>query len=165
MADKLASDVLRRSLDELPPQTRRLIQLIEELVDGVAARQGMKRGEVRFTQRDVREFTSWGNTQLKVHLTRLEEHEYVLVHRTHHAQRFVYELAYESTYDANRSGGGRGVVGLGSEEKPTGFKGTLEPRNADFDKPVGEFENALKARSMNGTSYTSIASYTEERVG
>ena len=33
------------------------------------------------TRRDVRDFTNWGNTQLKVHLGRLVEMEYVLAHR------------------------------------------------------------------------------------
>ena len=37
-------------------------------------------GEVRFTRREVREWTQWGATQLKVHFGVLEELEYVLVH-------------------------------------------------------------------------------------
>ena len=37
----------------------------------------------------------WGDTQLKLHLERLEELEYLLVHRGGRGQSFVYELLYE----------------------------------------------------------------------
>jgi DNA primase catalytic core len=43
----------------------------------------------------VREFTGWGNTQLKLHLGRLEEMEYLLAHRGRRGQSFVYELIYD----------------------------------------------------------------------
>ena len=49
---------------------------------------------------DIREFTGWGHTQLKVHLKRLEELEYLLVHRGGRGQSFVYELLYEPSPDA-----------------------------------------------------------------
>ena len=39
--------------------------------------------------------TGWGNTQLKLHLARLEEMEYLLVHRGQRGQSYVYELLYE----------------------------------------------------------------------
>ncbi len=42
----------------------------------------------------MRESTRWGNTQVKVHLGRLLEMEYVVVHRGRQGQGFVYELAY-----------------------------------------------------------------------
>jgi DNA primase len=40
----------------------------------------------------VREYAQWGHTQLKVHLHRLEEFEYLIVHRGGRGQSFVYEL-------------------------------------------------------------------------
>ena len=52
----------------------------------------MERGDFRFSRRDVRAFTGWGDTQLKVHLHRLEELEYLLAHRGGRGQSFVYEL-------------------------------------------------------------------------
>ena len=42
----------------------------------------------------------WGHTQLKVHLKRLEELEYLLIHRGGRGQSFVYELLYEPPPDA-----------------------------------------------------------------
>jgi hypothetical protein len=95
IANQLAHEALGRSLDELPPQTRRLLELLDEMVTQACERQGLDRADYHFSRRDVREFTAWGHTQLKVHLRRLEELEYVLVHRGGRGRSMVYELLYE----------------------------------------------------------------------
>jgi hypothetical protein len=106
LAWKLMREVLARSLDELPPQTRRLLLLLDELVTKACAEQKIERSDFRFSRRDVRHYTSWGNTQLKLHLHRLEEHEFLIVHRGGRGQSFVYELdnLYGYSYDAEKSG-------------------------------------------------------------
>ncbi len=93
VANRLAHEVLGRSLDELPPQTRRLLLAVDEMVTAECKRAAMERSEYRFSRRDVRAFTGWGDTQLKIHLHRLEEMEYLIVHRGGRGQSFVYELA------------------------------------------------------------------------
>jgi hypothetical protein len=93
-ANQLAHEVLGRSLDELPPQTRRLLRLIDGYAAAECARQQIKRQDVRFSRRQLREALSLGDTQLKVHLTRLVELEYLLAHRTK-TGGFEYELVYE----------------------------------------------------------------------
>jgi hypothetical protein len=93
-ANKLAAEVLGRSLDELPPQTRRLLLLMDEFVSQEGKRLKLARADFRFTRRDVRTFTCWSDTALKVHLHRLEEMEYVLVHRARRGQGYVYEMLY-----------------------------------------------------------------------
>jgi hypothetical protein len=149
VANRLAHQVLGRSLDELPPQTRRLLEAVHAMVRARAEREGVELREVRFTRRDVREHTGWGHTQLKVHLGRLEELEYLVVHRGGRGGRFVYELAYAGEgqdgtpfvpglldaerlgdYDPNRSGsegdmsgGGRPLVGARSGGGRDGMKG------------------------------------------
>jgi hypothetical protein len=65
------------------------------MVTKVCQKKGIDRADYRFSRRDIREFTNWGNTQLKVHLKRLQELEYLLVHRGGRGQSFVYELLYE----------------------------------------------------------------------
>jgi DNA primase catalytic core len=96
VANRLAHEVLGRSLDELPPQTRRLLGLLDSMVKAECERLGVDRADYRFSRRAVREQTGWGDTQLKIHLGRLVELEYVMVHRgAGHSQRFGYELVYE----------------------------------------------------------------------
>jgi DNA primase catalytic core len=94
-ANALAHEVLGRCLDDMPPQTRRLLALLEKMVADQCAAKKLERGDVGFTRRQVREATGWSNTQLHVHLGRLEDLEYLLTHRADHGQGFVYELAYD----------------------------------------------------------------------
>jgi DNA primase len=101
-ADRLMKELLARSLDELPPQTRRLLGLIETLVAG---RKGF-----HFSRRDVREHTGWGHTQLKVHLHRLEELEYLTIHHGGRGQIFVYELNWSGS-EKEKSGPSRPQAG------------------------------------------------------
>jgi DNA primase catalytic core len=106
LANRIAHDVLGRSLDELPPQTRRLLQMVDAFVAAECKRRSVKRADVRFTRRTLREAISWGDTQLKVHLARLVELEYLVAYRDHSSGRagsFEYELVYEAgTGDALR---------------------------------------------------------------
>ena len=95
VANRLADQVLGRSLDELPPQTRRLLLLVDAHVTAECQRLSMERKDFRFSRREVRDATGWGNTQLKIHLGRLEDLEYLTVHRGARGQGFVYELAYD----------------------------------------------------------------------
>ena len=94
-ANTIAHEVLGRSLDELPPQTRRLLASVVEHVRSQAKAQAIPQAEVRFTRRDVRAWTGWGDTQLRVHLTRLHELEYLVAHRGMRGQSFEYELAFD----------------------------------------------------------------------
>jgi hypothetical protein len=94
VVNRLAHEVLGRSLDELSPQTRRLLLLIEAMVSQMSTSLRIERAAVRFTQRQVREATGWSPFQVKEHLGKLAELEYVLVHRASRGQSFVYELFY-----------------------------------------------------------------------
>ena len=156
LANTIAHEVLGRSLDELPPQTRRLLRLIDRYVQGESERLQMRRGEVRFARRALREAIAWGDTQLKIHLARLSEMEYLAVHRAR-ANGFEYELVYEAgddgvlrfpgladietlkyAYDTERSGQntawsapGRPPVG-GRSGGGRGGEMPAEPINASF---------------------------------
>ncbi len=94
VANGIAGEVLGRSLDELSPQTRTLLGLLHEFVDDEVKFRSVPRSSYRFTRRDVREAIHWSDSQVRKHLTRLVELEYVLVHRGRNGQRYVYELLY-----------------------------------------------------------------------
>ncbi len=94
-ANAIAHEVLGRSLDELPPQTRRLLAAIVAHVQAQVSEHGVRVCDVRFTRRDVRAFTGWGDTQLRVHLARLLDLEYLLAHRGMRGQSYEYELAFD----------------------------------------------------------------------
>jgi DNA primase len=99
-ANRLAHEVLGRSLDELPPQTRRLLGSLVDLVRQRMQALACERGEVRITRKDVRDFSGWGDTQLRLHLERLASLEYVLVHRGMRGQSYEYELAFDGDAQA-----------------------------------------------------------------
>ncbi|MBD2822381.1 toprim domain-containing protein [Xenorhabdus sp. 42] len=89
LANQLAHGILGRTLDEMPPQTRRLLMLIQAWVRD----SGQPRHEMIFTRKQLRDAVQWGDTQLKVHLSRLVEMEYLLLHRR--GLTFAYELLFD----------------------------------------------------------------------
>jgi DNA primase/post-segregation antitoxin (ccd killing protein) len=97
LANQIAHEVLGRTLDELPPQTRSLLRLIHAMVQEKARAQGVALREVRFTRREIREATNWSDNQLKVHCTRLSEMEYLLTHGGARGHYLQYELLYDGT--------------------------------------------------------------------
>jgi DNA primase len=98
-ANAIAHEVLGRTLDELPPQTRRLLNQIRRMVAEHCQQQRLEQSDYRFSRKAVREYSGMGNTQLKIHCQRLEEMEYLLVHRGGRGQSFVYELLYDKSDD------------------------------------------------------------------
>ncbi len=95
LANRIAAEVLGRSLDELPPQTRRLLLVLDDFVRMTCAENGVGRSDVRFTLRDVRAFSGLSHDQLWRHMQRLVTLEYLLVHKGGRGQTFVYELLYD----------------------------------------------------------------------
>ena len=101
LANRLAHEILGRTLDEMPPQTRKLLLLIQTMVSEQAAAQHCKPGEVRFTRREIRDFTQWSDNQLKVHCMRLAEMEYLLIHGGSRGHLLQYELLWDGSGDGS----------------------------------------------------------------
>jgi len=95
LANAIAHEVLGRTLDELPPQTRRLLGLIRALVQARAQAQRVKPADVRFTRKDVRDATQWSDNQLQVHCARLVDMEYLLIHGGSRGHSLRYELLWD----------------------------------------------------------------------
>ena len=95
IANRLVSEAMGRSLDELRPETRRMLLLIDEMVTAQCQQLKIERTDFRFSRRDVRHHTGWSATQVRIHMDRLQEMEYLLAHRGGRGQSFVYELVFE----------------------------------------------------------------------
>ncbi|CDG17533.1 DnaG primase-like [Xenorhabdus doucetiae] len=95
LANQLAHDILGRTLDEMPPQTRKLLLLIRQMVHDMAASRQQTLREMRFTRRDIRDFTQWSDNQLKVHCQRLADMEYLLIHGGSRGHLLQYELLWD----------------------------------------------------------------------
>ncbi len=95
LANRLSHDVLGRSLDEMPPQTRRLLGVLVAYGHERARVQAMHPKDVRFSRKDVRPLCGITDTALRLHLERLVELDHLIVHRGGFGSRFVYELAFD----------------------------------------------------------------------
>jgi DNA primase catalytic core len=144
LANVLCHEVLGRTLDELPPQTRKLLELLDAMVARRCKEADVERSELRFTRREALDASGFGLTQLRLHLERLVELELVLVHRGMRGQSFVYELLWDR---AVNQGGPHlaglvdvdGIGGSGMTERWRGVLGELagpwRPHGAPLAEP------------------------------
>jgi DNA primase catalytic core len=141
LANELAPEVLGRSLDELPPQTRRLLDHIKALVRSRTESTSAKLAAT-FSRRELREACGWSLTQVRVHLERLIELEYIELRHGRLGSSFVYELMADpeapeavahiglidveqlrKKYEYGRKVAGQiGVVAVGGETRPSPSK-------------------------------------------
>ena len=138
LANRIAAEVLGRSLDELPPQTRRLLLVLDDFVRTTCEENGVDRSDMHFTLRDVRAFSGLSHDQLWRHMQRLVMLEYLLVHRGGRGQTFVYELLY----DGQGKDGTPFLVGLADVEALAKAHGLPVPKEIlpplPRHEPVGE---------------------------
>jgi hypothetical protein len=99
LANRLAHEVLGRSLDELPPQTRRVLGMIEAFVTERMQEQAILRSDVRFTRRELRSRCGMSDAAIRVHLERLVAMEYVRLVSGKNGQRFEYELLFDGALE------------------------------------------------------------------
>lgn len=101
IANQLAHDVLGRSLDELPPQTRKILNLISDMVKTNCKTETIEQSDYRFSRKQIRDTTGWGNTQIRIHCDRLVDMEYLIAHRGRRGTCFEYELLYQHDSEQN----------------------------------------------------------------
>jgi DNA primase len=161
VANRLSHQVLGRSLDELAPQTRRLLVMLDEMVSKRCKELSMERSDYRFSRREIREYGGWSYDQVRVHLERLVSLEYVLVHHGGRGQSFVYELLFDGKLDSAKPQL-MGLIdvealkatstkkSLGGENE--GFGGGLGPHLAPIGASLGGEQTGRKASKINGRS-------------
>jgi len=179
LANRIAHEVLGRSLDELPPQTRRVLAAVQAWVNRQMQEQGLPRQDIRFGRAQVRAVTGASDTQARIHLERLAALEYLLVHRGKRGQSYEYELLH----DGNVHAGGPHLPGLidpktlpatsSSRGEPAGFAPPSRPQNAPIagrspaaKTPANPHESRLiaqmgamgsKTRFMEPAPFTAVA--------
>jgi len=123
IANRLAHEILGRSLDELTRPSRSLLLLLDEMVEEMVSTIAEKRAEagretvprrtaVTFTRRQIREYTRWSHTRVHRYLKELVDLEYVLVESGRNGITCRYRLAYEG----QGKDGERFVLGLTDPE-------------------------------------------------
>jgi hypothetical protein len=155
-ANELAQEVLGRTVDELLPQTRKLLTLLHGWVQAECKRLAVAQGDFTFTRRQVREAVGWGDSQLKIHLDRLAELEFLLAHRGRQGQTYAYELLYQGE-DAEGRARLLGLIDCASLQPVAmtatsrGPASTSRGADADFSGPsrgvLGPFSGALRGMS------------------
>lgn len=92
LANRLAPELLGRSLDELPPQTRRLLMQIKAFVRARMKEQEVEQSCALFSRRELRQLSGWSEFQVRIHLVKLETLEYVSRRWGRQGQSCAYEL-------------------------------------------------------------------------
>lgn len=93
-ANKLAGEILGRTLDELSPPSRLLLRMIREMVEARCKEHKSDPREYRFSRRDIREWSRWSDFQIKCHVRQLEDLEYLYSITGKKGKEYVYELLY-----------------------------------------------------------------------
>jgi DNA primase len=101
-ANGLAHEILGRSLDELSPQTRKLLGILQGMVRERREKNKIDFDQCLLSRREIREKTGWSQTQLKIHLDRLTDHEYLVARFGRRGQCYVYEVLFDGDIDQSK---------------------------------------------------------------
>lgn len=131
LAHDLAARILGRSLDELSPPTRSFLVALHQMVQRLAEERRLSEDRVRFTRREIREQLKWSVTQVREHLSKLLELEYVISHRV---AGLAIRWEYELLYDGEGQNGSPFVMGLTDlQQIKVGPNGVNVGRNGTYD--------------------------------
>ena len=145
-ANRLAKEVLGRSLDELPPQSRRLYEEVRVLVRELMEKNSQPQSRSFFSRRQLRDKSGLSEFQVRMHLQRLEELEYVSRRFGRQGASCVYELLCPVDFKE-----GPYVVGLLDVEelraglaKKHGYTGNFEVKTERFEGALSEVQHEVQ---------------------
>ena len=95
-ANRLAPEILGRSLDEVPPQTRHCLEYVKTHVRTMMDKDALDQPQCHFTRRDIREATGWSEFQVRMHLERLEQLEHLQRLSGRNGTLMKYELLVDA---------------------------------------------------------------------
>jgi hypothetical protein len=162
LAERLARVVLARSLDDLPPQTRRLWDGLAAFAASEAQRQQITVERVRFTRRQVQAALGWSYQQARVHLDRLAEQEWIVAAGGGHGQVVQYRLVTDGL-PITMTGGLFGLEGDCSPIVQAGEQTECDGKTAaELPNEAGLF--ASGAHAYGGEQPARVVSYMQAPV-
>ncbi len=156
LANRIAPELFSRSLDELPPQTRLLLGTIKTLVKERCKKEEVEPRLALFSRKDLRERNGWSYSQVKRHLDRLQELEYVAPRHG----RMGLAMSYELLVDANESDA-PGHIGLIDAAK---LKTTTKTRTGKMATLTPPCQNPVTRLSDEGDAINENLSTFSERT-
>jgi hypothetical protein len=151
VANELADEFLERSFAELPERTQILLEQIVAGLGTVCEAQAIELNEHHFSRKHVRQWSTFGDTQLKEHLTRLVEFEFLRIESGGGKGRVVeYSLAYDPARDQTTSirSGLIDVAELRRQETNTDSPDNSDSPPANLSSKTANFEE--KSASSRG---------------
>lgn len=156
-ANRLANEVMGRTLGELPPRTRDLLRMITAWVVAQCEILAVERTAFRFSRRDIREATQWSDTPLKVHLKRLSDLEYLVIHRGGRGQSFAYELLYRGEGEGGESFL-MGLIDVSKLDSRSGNEADKSANDATGPRASEHSPRSVRHRSVPGPGVIRVAS-------
>jgi len=145
LANRIAPELLGRSLDELPPQSRRILGIIKELVRERCEAEELDPQTALFSRREVSTRSGWSYSQVRRHLARLQELDYILPRYGRMGCRVQYELLVDPANDDPGE-----AVTLLNVDKLISTTTTLTPKQPTLTPPC-QNEMTRLSRSEEGT--------------
>jgi hypothetical protein len=158
LANRLAPELLARSLDELPPQSRRLLDCIRKLVRSRCEEEQIDQSTALFSRRELCDHSGWSYSQVKRHLPRLQEFELIGARFGRMGTTMRYEL-FADVHEPERGES----VGLLDVSKLKGTTATWMGKKATLTPPCQK--GAAKLKRSKSTTSSNLATLPERTSG
>ena len=132
-ANALAPELLGRSLDELPPQTRRLLNHIRELIRKKIEQTKQPQSRILFSRRELCAACGWTYAQVRTHLERLIEVELVATRAGRNGAAMLYELLMDA--NTTEEAWQIGLIDVAKLKQTHHYDPNLDGKKRDLDPP------------------------------
>jgi DNA primase len=151
-ANALAPEILGRSLDELPPQTRRLLNHIRQLVAAMMEKTKAAQSRCLFSRREVCAACGWTYAQVRTHIERLIEVELIATRSGRNGAVMLYELLMDA--HAPEAVWQIGLIDVAKLQQSHTYDANLEGKPAPLDPPCESAPSRLNASNGKASRVT-----------